>query len=51
MFFVVVTPIYLLRKLSVGYYPLTIIFLTSFQEIIYMNVYDDRLYGNVEDWD
>ncbi|XP_078351933.1 tyrosine-protein kinase receptor Tie-1-like [Oculina patagonica] len=21
------------------------------KEIIYMNVYDDQLYGNVEDWD
>jgi len=46
-----VNPVYLLCRLSGGYHALTIIFLPSFQEIIYMNVYDDQLYGNVEDWD
>jgi len=39
------------NKLNGGYHPLTIILLVSFQEIIYINVYDDELYGNVEDWD
>ena len=26
-------------------------FLILFQEIIYMNVYNDELYSNVDDWD
>ena len=46
-----VNPVYLHYKLSGGYHSLNIIFLASFQEIIYMNVYDGQLYGNVEDWD